>query len=188
MAAPLTDRQRQIVALVSEQPRTLYETAKILGVPSGHIFRQMRRMVDDGVLVADPDPPRRGTLYSASPLSEEALQDAIPGDAAAGVLRPMQRIVIVYPNELGDLYRVLDRPSLGSCVAWLAEIDGAGGVLIGLHEGTPMLQAHRLTIAFERSGARVMSGVVSEVLPGNAVRGAAARSEARGAADYQGAR
>ena len=41
---------------------TLYEVAKALGKPSGSVQGLLRRMVADGLVLADSDPPVRGTL------------------------------------------------------------------------------------------------------------------------------
>ncbi|MDX6648716.1 MAG: hypothetical protein QOJ97_667 [Solirubrobacteraceae bacterium] len=171
---PLRGRRREIASLLSEKPRTLYETAKAMGKPSGAIYRIVHRMVDDGVLDADPNPPTRGTLFSLSDVYRERLHDGLSDDQATGVLVPNQRVVLVSDLTPAQLYGVIEHTSLAACIGWLVELEAGSTFLLGLHLDVTMLQAHRLAVALERSGGDVKGGRIGEILAGDALRRAAA--------------
>jgi hypothetical protein len=170
---PLRGRRREIASLLSEKPRTLYETATAMGKPSGAIYRIVHRMVDDGVLNADPYPPMRGTLFSLNEVYQQQLREPLSDDHSTGILVPDQRVVLVSDLTPAGLYGVLDRMSLAGCIAWLAELEAGGTTLLGLHPDATMLQAHRLAVALENAGGDIKAGRIGEILAGDEIRRAA---------------
>ena len=169
----LRGRRRQIATLVSERGRTLYEIARAMGVPAGSIYRLIHRMVDDGVLEPDADPPTRGTLFRLNAAYLEALDDAVPEDGKTGLLSPGQRILITRARTRTKLHDVLSHPSVASCVAWVAELDGSGRLLIAMARDASFVQTDRLVAALEDARIVVSLGRVGDVLGGDEMRRAA---------------
>jgi|SRR5215211_42607 len=172
MATSLSGRRREIAALLTERDMTLYELAKAMGKPSGSIYRLVHRMVADEILMADPYPPTRGTLFSLNPLHGELLREGLGGETGTGTLFPNQRLVLVEGIGVASLYDVFARMSSAASIAWVAEVGGIA--LLALFPDTSKVQADRLAIALERAGGTVRSGYVGEVLAGDAVRRAGA--------------
>jgi hypothetical protein len=128
-------------------------------------------MYGDGLLLADSDPPTRGTMYSLAPGARAALEEALAGGASPGRLIPGQRTLIVQgTGDIVALHRVLARTDLSAPVAWAAEIDGAGGTLLGMTQQASSLQVQRLRVAIERAGLVCTQGLVGDVLEADDVR------------------
>lgn len=172
-ASGLGGRRRDIAMLLSEKPRTLRETAQAMGKPSGDIYRAVHRMVDEGILEADSDPPVRGTQFWLNPHWRAQLDEALPEDGSPGLLVSDQRILVVESESRTALYGVLARKSLSGCVAWFAELDGSSRYLVVLQRDASMLQANRLEMALEAERVSVTPGRVGTLLAGSEVRRAA---------------
>ena len=168
--ATLRGNRHEIAMLVSESSRTMKEIARAMGKPSGAIYRLVHRMIDDGVLEADSDPPTRGTLFSLNPAYRDRLDEGAVDDLPAGSLAVNQRTLTVRAKKRQQLYGVLRHPAASGIVAWLAEVDGSGGFLLALHPDCSMLQQDRLVLALERSEVAVRAGRVACILAGDELR------------------
>src|SRR4029077_4113078 len=71
------------------------EIAKLKENPSGSVRGVLRRMVDDGELIASDNPPVQGTTYEIHPDAREALVKAAEGSQKPGTLAKHQRLLTI---------------------------------------------------------------------------------------------
>jgi DNA-binding PadR family transcriptional regulator len=163
-----------VAVALNGQHRTLYETAKALGRRSGDIQRVVRQMLAEGVLVADTDPPTRGTLYSLAPEHVETLEAVLGDTQPHGQVVESQRVLVLTAPDGARLYRALGRSDLTAVVSWAAEFGGDGQWVIALSRAASKLQADRLQIALQALGFDCEQRRVGEVLSADALRRLAA--------------
>jgi DNA-binding MarR family transcriptional regulator len=175
--------RRQIGLLLREGPRTQAALALAMGRSTPSIAKLVQRMYADGLVVATPDPPTRGTVYSLSPSAERALDEALTrpatraGGSPAGRLDHQGWMLVVEGNEdVTSLSRILSDPDLTADVAWAAETDTLGGMLLAMTPGTPAPSVHALYGALTRAGIRcIRVHHTGEVHSGEAMRESARR-------------
>lgn len=153
--------RRRIGVLLRESPRTQAALALAMGRSTPSIAKLIQRMYADRLLVATPAPPTRGTVYSLSPAAERALDEALlqPPTRAGG--SPVGRfdhqgwmLLVEGTDDVVALNRILADPDLTADVAWAAETDTLGGLLLAMVPGTPAPSVHALYGALATAGVR----------------------------------
>jgi hypothetical protein len=152
------------------------KTASAIGValdkPTGSIFGLLRRMVGEGLLVADTDTPERGTRYLLAPAARETVTAMEREPVAPGTISPGQHLLLVeQPSGSAGVQRVLAQDSLADLVSWATEI--AGGWLLAF-DGESSFPVQRLRIALEAVGATARELSIDGVLSGVELRDRAA--------------
>lgn len=149
---------------VLDGPRTQYEIAVLQGKPSGSIHGLLRRMVEDGLLKADSDPPTRGTLYEVHPDAREALLEAAEGFQEPGVLVEHQRLMTIRdgPGRMAAI-RLLSSTALSGAIAWIARTNSADDLLIAMNPDVDSALVDGLVLAFEEGGFDIREGLVAEI-------------------------
>jgi hypothetical protein len=166
--------RREIAAAVSERPRTLYELSKALGKPPGSIAGLVRRMVDERLLDAEPDPPVQGTEYRLNAAAESALEEALGADRTPGRLRGGELLLLVEGDADGRLvYDVLSRRGLSASVGWAAMTERGGWLLALAPDGSPV-QTERLRVALRRAGLSYAEWRVGHLMAPDEMRRVAA--------------
>jgi hypothetical protein len=162
--------RRDLALVFSEKPRTIYEAAKALGRPTGSIYRLVQRMADANLLLADSDPPVRGTMYRLNPEARAALDEAAAGAHATGLLMQGQKLLVVRggPGRLA-LQQLLLRPTVAGALAWAATVDG-GGMLLALAPDAASLQRDKLAVALEQADFKYREIDVGEIFAAGDVR------------------
>jgi hypothetical protein len=170
-AADFRGSRKDVALVLAGAPRTLHEASKALGKPTSSIYRLVQRMLADGLLLADSDPPTRGTLYRLNPEVRAALDAALAHDQPIGRVQEGQRLLLVDGDEgLLALQRVLVDPRFSGCVAWAAELDGTAGMLLALAPEAARLPAERLIVALERAGFRCIERRAGELIGADDLR------------------
>lgn len=172
MSAPtvLRGSRRELALALSDGPRTAHEVAKTVGKPTGSLFGVLRRMHVEGLLLADTDPPTRGTEYTLAPAAREALREPAHAAATVGLLRRGQQLLIVeQPADQLAAQRVLSLTSLAGSVAWAAEV-GGGWLLAIESEVSGSYPLQRLEAALSVAGISCRQVHVTGVLAGDELR------------------
>lgn len=163
--------RREIGLAVSDTPRTQYEIGKTLGRSSGSISRPLHSMLSDGLLLADPDPPVRGTLYRLNPEARDALEEAAAGALQPGVLVRDQRLLFVQGGEdRMQAMALLAKPSLSGAVAWAARTDASTGLLLAMNPDADDLQVDKLIVALKARGFELREGVTGQITSASELR------------------
>jgi DNA-binding MarR family transcriptional regulator len=143
--------RRELAQILREQPRTLSEIALALGRPATSIAKLVQRMHRVGLLVATPDPPTRGSVYALTPEADRALGQALKQPlartepATIGRVQPDGHLLLIDgTDEVFALNRILADPELTASVAWAAETDTRGGLLLAMAPGTTVQEVHAL--------------------------------------------
>jgi|GEM_PF-3322724 len=173
--APVTARdfrgsRLEIGLVFSEGERSLYEAAKALGRSSGSIQGLVRRMVADGQLTADSDPPTRGTLYKIHPDAREALAEAAEGLRSPGSLVKHQRLLTVWGGSRLAAMRILDSTAVSGAVGWVARTNSADELLIAMNPDANDLRVDKLVAAFETAGFDYREGLVASIMSARELR------------------
>jgi hypothetical protein len=155
----------------ADGPRTLYEAAKALGKPTGSIYGLVQRMLADELLLADSDPPVRGTMYELNPAFREALEHSAQGDHIPGVLVRNQRTLTISggPDRMTAM-EILARPTLSGAVAWTARTDSGSGMLLAMATDAEDVQVDRLYAALTKAGFSCQEGVIGQVTTAAEIR------------------
>jgi DNA-binding MarR family transcriptional regulator len=163
---------RLALALVFGYARlTQYEVAKALGKPSGSVHGLLRRMVADGLVLADSDPPTRGTLYELNPEARAALEEAAEGVQTPGLLERHQRLLHVRGDQgRREIMRLLDSTALSGAVGWVAQTNVANELLIAMNPAADDDLVDTLVYAFEDAGFECREGLVSSVMSASELR------------------
>lgn len=162
--------RRELVLAFSDGSKTAHEAGRALGRPTGSIFGVLKRMHAEGLLVADTDPPSRGTRYELAPGVREALRDAEAEASAVGTLERGQRLLLVdHPSDPIAAQRALSRESLAGSVAWAAEV-GGGWLLALAPEVSSSYPLQRLEAALSQAGAACRQVHVTDLLDGDELR------------------
>lgn len=150
---------------------TLYEVAKALGKPSGSVQGLLRRMVADHLVLADSDPPVRGTLYELNPEAVSALEEAAESSQPPGLLTDNQRLLAVSGEQgRAEVMGVLDSMALSSAVGWVAQTGAAGDLLIAINPTASDDHINTLVLALEEIGLGCREGVVTRLLSAKDLR------------------
>jgi hypothetical protein len=173
--APVTARnfrgpRLELGLAFSDGERTLYEAAKALGRSSGSIQGLVRRMVADGLLAADSDPPTRGTLYEIHPDARDALLEAAEGLQAPGSLAEHQRLLSVWGGSRLEAVRILASTTLSGAVGWVARTNSADELLVAMNPEASDLQIDKLVAAFEAAGFKYREGLVASIMSARDLR------------------
>jgi DNA-binding PadR family transcriptional regulator len=163
---------RLALALVfSGAQLTLYEIAKALGKPSGSVQGLLRRMVADKLVIADSEPPTRGTLYELNPEALAALEEAAEGTRQPGLLLRGQRLLSVRGDKGRSLaMRLLEPVAISGAVSWVAETNFADELLLAINPDADDLQIHTLVVAFEDAGFSCSEALVANVRSAHELR------------------
>lgn len=175
--------RRQVGEVLRDGPRTRGEVALALKRSTASIGKLFDRMYMDGLLAAVPDPPTRGSVYSLTPEAEHALEEALERplrpsseDGSVGRVEPNGWLLLVEGNDdvVVALNRILANSELTGSVAWAAETDARGGMLLAMSPGTPSSQLHELFVRLTDAGLRCIRIRPSEVYDAHAMRDNAA--------------
>lgn len=121
-------------------------------------------MCQDGVLLADPSPPARGSDFSVNQDWTEALEEAMAEAQAPGRCIGGQRILEVVVETRSDFSEVVRNRSLSGVIAWAVELDGAGRLLLVLSTRASRHQAEMLTAELQAQGIEARPGRFGEVM------------------------
>jgi hypothetical protein len=156
---------------VLDQGRTLYEIAKLEGKPSGAYHGLVHRMVADGLLEADSDPPTRGTLYRVRPEAREALLEAAQGAQRPGSLAQHQRLLSVWdgPGRI-EAMNLLSSTALSGAVSWVARTNSADELLVAMNPDADDALVDSLVVAFSEAGFKCREGLVAQILSARDLR------------------
>jgi hypothetical protein len=170
---------------VLDKPRTQYEIAKLQGKPSGSVHGLLRRMLADEQLVADTDPPTRGTLYEVHPQAREALIEAAEGFQKPGCLSEHQRLLTVSggPGRLRGM-EILASSTLAGAVSWVARTNSVDEQLVAMNPDADDSLIDGLVLALANAGFDVREGLVAQIMSARDLRAhnqkAIARAKAGG--------
>lgn len=166
-----TGSRLEVGLSVLDQPRTQYEIAKLQGKPSGSVHGLLRRMVKDGLLVADSDPPVRGTLYEIHPDAREALLQAAQGNQQPGTLREHQSLISIWggPGRLRAI-ELLGSSTLAGAVSWTTRTNSADAMLVAMNPTADQSLIDALVHAFLKEGYEVQEGLVTQIMSGREMR------------------
>lgn len=165
---------------VLDGPRTQYEIATLQGKPSGSIHGLLRRMVEDGLLKADSDPPTRGTLYEVHPWAREALVEAAEGFQKPGTLTEHQRLIAIRdgPGRMAAI-RLLSSNALAGGISWIARTNSADDLLVAMNPDVDGALVDGLVLAFEEAGFDTREGLVAEIKSAREMRADQKKAVAR---------
>jgi hypothetical protein len=160
-----------IALIVAEVWRPLYEIAKLQGKPSGAIQGVVHRMVADGLLEADSDPPTRGTLYRVPPAATEALLEAAEGVQEPGTLREHQRVLTIRggPGRVKAM-ELLGSTALAGAVGWVARINSADDLMVAMNPEAEAELVDSLVAALLEAGFKCREGLVAQIMSGRELR------------------
>lgn len=162
--------RRELVLAFSDGSKTAHEAGRALGKPTGSIFGVLKRMHAEGLLIADTDPPGRGTRYELAPGVREALRDAAVRASVTGIVQTGQRLLLVdHPSDPVAAHRALSRESLAGSVAWAAEV-GGGWLLALAPDVSSSYPLQRLEAALSQAGAACRQVHVDDILGGDELR------------------
>jgi DNA-binding MarR family transcriptional regulator len=135
-----------------EGGKSASEIAAALGKPTGSIFGVLKRMVAEGLIIADSGEPQRGTHYLLSPEASTTLEEIQreapqPGRIAAG-----QRLIVIDPPDALAAVQRIFAGADAQLIEWAIET-GAGGWLLALRS-EDSYPVQRLRMAFEAAGAK----------------------------------
>jgi hypothetical protein len=172
----------EIAIVLNGQQRTLYETAKALGLRSGDIQKVLRQMHDDGLLLASDPNPVRGTLFWLNPERQDELIAALRGgDGALGVLKENQDLLLVKSSTRTALDEVIGRDDLAVTIAWAARLGGGAEMLLAIALDAPEREFGRLWRMLEDT-----DGIeVSQLHTAKVLDAAALRSNVRAAQEVE---
>jgi DNA-binding MarR family transcriptional regulator len=181
MAAPtqsLSGSRRSLALAFSDGPRTLNEVARRLGKSTSSIYGLAQRMLAEGLLTAEDDPPTRGTHYWLTDDARPLLEIAADQNPPPGMLLEGQRFVFAWGNTARvAVQRLLEDGFLEGVLAWAAEVDG--GLLLVVLPETGRNEVQRLATAFDSAGLQSAYGRVGEFIAPKDLR-----AEARSAIDH----
>lgn len=162
----------EIAIVLNGQRRTLYETAKALGLRSGDIQKSLRQMYDEGLLLASDPEPVRGTLFWLDPDHQNALIEALRGgEGVLGLLKENQDFLLVKSSTRTALDEVLARDDLAVTISWAARLGGGAEMLLAIALDTPENEFGRLWRMLEDAdGVEVSQHHTARVLDARALR------------------
>ncbi len=172
--------RRQLALVLRERPRTQREAAEAMGRSTPSVAKLFHRMYADGLLVADPAPPTRGSVYALSAEAELVLDEALTRppsrtETTGGRLEAQSRLLLVEgTDDIPALNRILADPQLTSDVAWVAETDTRGGLLLAMAPHTPSAHVQRLFAVLMDSGIRCVRLHLGEIQSADEMRDQAA--------------
>jgi hypothetical protein len=150
------------------------EAARALGKPASSVYGVVQRMLAEELLIADSDPPTRGTLYELAPAVRPLLELTSEQDRPPGSLSEGQRLLCVEGDlARAKVQRLFAQRALFGSVAWVAEIDGAHGLLLAMLPETTRNEVQRLAVAFDEAGLRCSHRRIGELFGAKELRGEA---------------
>jgi DNA-binding PadR family transcriptional regulator len=169
--AEFTGSRLEVGLSVLDQPRTQYEIAKLQGKQSGSVHGLLRRMVKDGLLKPDSDPPTRGTLYEVHPEAREALLEAAQGFQEPGTLTEHQRLLSVWGGPgRAKAMDLLSASALSGAVSWVARTNSADEMLVAMNPSGDDSVIDALVLALMEAGFDVREGLVAQIQSGREMR------------------
>jgi hypothetical protein len=161
----------EIATVLNGQRRTLYETAKALGLRSGDIQKVLRQMHSEGLLLASDAEPVRGTLFWLAPDREDELIEAMRGGAGiVGLVGENQDLLLVKAPNQTALDEVLVRDDLAVCVAWAARLGGNGEMLLAMATDASERDLRRLWRMLENADIAVSQYRTAKVIDASDLR------------------
>jgi hypothetical protein len=128
-------------------------------------------MVVDELVLADSDPPTRGTLYELNPEARPALEEAAEGVQTPGLLARHQRLLTVRGDRgRTEVMRLLDSMALSGAVSWVAQTNSGDELLIAMNQAADDDQVNTLVVAFEDAGFVCREGLVASVMSARELR------------------
>lgn len=160
-----------IALTIIEVWRSLYEIAKLQGKSSGAVHGVVHRMVADGLLEADSDPPTRGTLYRVPPEAREAVLKAAEGSQQPGSLKQHQRLLIVRggPGRLKAM-EMLGSTALAGAAGWVARVNSADELLVAMNPEADDELVDSLVVALLDAGFKCREGLVAQIMSARDLR------------------
>lgn len=156
---------------VLDKPRTQYEIAKLQGKPSGSVHGLLRRMVKDGQLKPDSEPPSRGTLYEVHPDAKDALLEAAQGFQDPGTLDEHQRVLTVWGGPgRAKAAELLSSAALAGAVSWVARTNSADELIVAMNPDGDDGLIDALVLAFAEAGFETREGLVTQIQSGREMR------------------
>lgn len=141
------------------------ECAHRLGVTIDLIRRPIQQMTSEGLLVVDPDPPRKNARYRLrDDLAGRAEEEAHMGQRRGAVLVG-QVVFLVRVERLLDLANALRNTELTRSVVWVGKLDSGNShllVLDGTH--TAPIAGERLRAAIEGAGGTCTPGRTEAIM------------------------
>lgn len=164
--------QRRAIALAfSSAPRTLNEAARALGWTPGSIYGLVQRMAAEDLLIPDSLPITRGTQYRLADGARAILERLAEEGQPLGQLAERQRLLLVSGTvATAEVQDLLAQSPLCGCVAWVAEINGADGLLLAMTPGTRRNEVQRLALALHAAGLTCVHQEVGELFNGTQLR------------------
>lgn len=162
--------RRELALAFSEGWRTRHEVARLLGRRTSDISGLVQRMHAEGILEANSSVPTRGTEFRLLPAAARELEDALDKTADVGQLAKHQQVLLV--GDSGDplaIQRIIARPILSACIAWVATIGGSGARLIAVQDGSDR-EVDVLHAEICAAGLSCTRSMVWELLDGDAAR------------------
>lgn len=156
--------RRALAETLLEGGKSASQIASALGKPTGSIFGVLKRMVAEGLIVADTGEPQRGAHYLLSPEARTTLEEIHREAPQPGRITPGLRLIVVDPPEQLTAVQRIFAGADAQLVEWAIET-GGGGWLLALRseESYP---AQRLRMAFDAAGARSREVSAIAVLSG----------------------
>lgn len=128
---PLSDARVELLRAFSDGPLPANEAAKRVGKQTPAIYSLLKRMYEDELVAAEPDPPTRGSVYNLTDVGRRALASALAVRKQPGSLHAGQQLLLIdQPARLADALSVFAREAVSGAVDWAAEV--GGGWLLAL--------------------------------------------------------
>jgi Bacterial regulatory protein, arsR family len=163
-------RWLDIAVALCDQPRTLAQCAHVLGVSSGTIYRQVRDMVEAGLVEHDGEVPGHGTRFHLAPHHRDTLDHALGERQSPGVLQRLQPVLFLIDRpSILDVARALGPGDISAVIAWVVQMDD-DTLILGINREAPPVARARLRAALEAAHISCQAGRVSEVHSGRAWR------------------
>jgi hypothetical protein len=164
--------RRDIAVALNGRERTLYETAKALGLRSGDIQKTVRQMHSEGVLRASDPEPVRGTLFTLREEYVADLDEALRANQAPGVVAPHQTLLLLRAPSKASLDKLLGRADLVAPVSWAARCGSGREMLLAINPQLDVGGVGRLESALEASGVVVETCAVTALMDTQRLRSA----------------
>ena len=160
-------RWLDIAVALRDEPRTLQQCARVLGVHSSVLYRQVGEMRRVGLLTCDGPESGRGARYRLEPSQIDALDRELAACQPVGQLRADQPVLFLEATSLLEVARALTLQDIAAPVVWAAQLDDDRFVLALDDKVRPVLRG-RIRSALEAAGVSCRSGRVSQLVDNKA--------------------